>query len=409
MRFSGENEVHFNCDPQKNVTVVLGDNTVGKTTLAQAFRWCLYGRVSASTEKGSKATEIINTDVLNGMSANDHEKVEVELVFESENEEKEFSEYRVIRTAQFRRDYPSLKAIQQAETSKIYIKNKITGKQLVYDSSTSKDARKVEEIIGEFLPESLSTYFLFDGEKWNTSGAEQSQIKDSVYTLVGVSPIREMKRHLKECGPNGRNSVVSSLRKRMSGGGDDYQDLMKKQATYEEKISNHEKKIEKYTEDKSFEDRKANEVQRRLDENPNAQADQIEYKHILSDIAHLKTSIRDTDSDIVNEFSKSYKFFATPLLEIIVKMLKDVDLEGVDIPGVSDKTIRFILKRRQCLCGHEILANSFEEKTLNELINVVPPAVIGQKVGSFEELGSQIYICCQFTAEDAALSMATQC
>ena len=38
MRYKGVNEIEFSCDSEKNVTVILGDNTVGKTTLAQAFR-----------------------------------------------------------------------------------------------------------------------------------------------------------------------------------------------------------------------------------------------------------------------------------------------------------------------------------------------------------------------------------
>ena len=45
MRYKGENEIEFSRDDKKNVTVVLGDNTVGKTTIAQAFRWALYGEI----------------------------------------------------------------------------------------------------------------------------------------------------------------------------------------------------------------------------------------------------------------------------------------------------------------------------------------------------------------------------
>ena len=37
MRYKGDNELFFSTDNEKNVTVVLGDNTFGKTTLAQAF------------------------------------------------------------------------------------------------------------------------------------------------------------------------------------------------------------------------------------------------------------------------------------------------------------------------------------------------------------------------------------
>lgn len=39
MRYKGEHEIEFSCDDEKNVTVIMGENTFGKTTLAQAFRW----------------------------------------------------------------------------------------------------------------------------------------------------------------------------------------------------------------------------------------------------------------------------------------------------------------------------------------------------------------------------------
>ena len=55
MRYKGENTIEFSCLPNKNVTVVLGDNTVGKTTIAQAFRFCLYGTILV--EKGKKTQD----------------------------------------------------------------------------------------------------------------------------------------------------------------------------------------------------------------------------------------------------------------------------------------------------------------------------------------------------------------
>ena len=44
--FKGEQEVSFlndSGDDNKTVTVLLGDNTYGKTTFVLAFIWCLYG------------------------------------------------------------------------------------------------------------------------------------------------------------------------------------------------------------------------------------------------------------------------------------------------------------------------------------------------------------------------------
>jgi DNA sulfur modification protein DndD len=44
-QFKGDVHINFSCDKNKNVTVILGDNTFGKTTLLQAFNWCLYNEV----------------------------------------------------------------------------------------------------------------------------------------------------------------------------------------------------------------------------------------------------------------------------------------------------------------------------------------------------------------------------
>lgn len=64
MRYKGRNVIEFSCDEKKNVTVVLGDNTVGKTTIAQAFRWGLYGAVLAERGKQQEDYQLLNNDIL---------------------------------------------------------------------------------------------------------------------------------------------------------------------------------------------------------------------------------------------------------------------------------------------------------------------------------------------------------
>ena len=41
-QYLGEQKVIFSTDSNKNVTLLLGKNTSGKTTFVQAFRWILY-------------------------------------------------------------------------------------------------------------------------------------------------------------------------------------------------------------------------------------------------------------------------------------------------------------------------------------------------------------------------------
>ena len=61
-QYKDKQVVEFSCDKEKNVTVILGDNTSGKTTLIQAFNWCLYGETSFKTR------ELINSETLISLS-----------------------------------------------------------------------------------------------------------------------------------------------------------------------------------------------------------------------------------------------------------------------------------------------------------------------------------------------------
>ena len=43
-QYIGKQTIEFSTDPEKNVTVLIGINTSGKTTLVRPFEWCLYGK-----------------------------------------------------------------------------------------------------------------------------------------------------------------------------------------------------------------------------------------------------------------------------------------------------------------------------------------------------------------------------
>ena len=383
MRFQGEQCIEFSCLPDKNVTVVLGDNTVGKTTLAQAIRWVLYGDLISTQYEGTKDICILNTDILTGMTANDYAEVQVELQIEAEVNG-ETKEYRIVRKAMFVRKFPQIKAIQRSENLKMYVKDSITGKEDPYDN-TGADSGKVDELISEFLPKDLSSYFLFDGERWSNQQNSKNDIKESIYTLVGISPIRQMKEHLGELGTNGRSSVIKTLKSKKTGNGGEYEALTKNIEDLYKSIENQKSIIEDSTKNAEYYEKKANEIQAILNENPNVEADQKECKRIESSIVNSKKNLQSHTKDVVTRFSDTHKYFAAPLLQDIIDMLEGVDLEGIDLPGVTDKTIDTILERHICLCGHPIVKESFEEKELLKLKKLVPPAVIGTVVGNFKD------------------------
>ena len=74
-QFKGITAVDFSCDPEQNVTIILGDNTFGKTTLLQAFNWCFYETVTFDNNPDF----LLNLEVANEMNNGDTETVSVEI------------------------------------------------------------------------------------------------------------------------------------------------------------------------------------------------------------------------------------------------------------------------------------------------------------------------------------------
>lgn len=408
MRYKGENVINFSRDDKKNVTVVLGDNAVGKTTLAQAFRWALYGEIINTQYDESKKVCILNNEVLGDMTANAHKSVETEIVLEKQGAQGIMYEYRIIRKASFIRKFPQLVAKQQSESLKMYITNTVTGESTPYDNvgTNGRDSGKVDELISELLPKNLSAYFLFDGERWSDERTRKNDIKDSVYNLVGISPIREMKRHLGECGTQGKLSVIKQLKSKITGSGDEYKNLENKIERYLNNIEREENTIEDAQKNAEYYQQKADEIEQILLSNPNVEFEQKECESLKKSIASSEIRMKNHYADIINAFSTSHPYFAAKILQDLVDMLGEVDLEGVDIPGVTDKTIDFLLEKRTCLCGHRIEKDSEEEKALEQLKKVVPPAVIGTIVGNFQDKifkwdheGAEIYSTIQNKAQ----------
>ena len=90
MRYKGDNELFFSTDNEKNVTVVLGDNTFGKTTLAQGFRWALYEKLNDTSYAKKKDVVLLNNEVAAEMRGSQVRDVYVEIVVENDDEEVKF-------------------------------------------------------------------------------------------------------------------------------------------------------------------------------------------------------------------------------------------------------------------------------------------------------------------------------
>ena len=91
-QFRGTTKVDFSCDPNKNVTIILGDNTFGKTTLLQAFNWCFYGKVNFD----QRPDFLLNYELSEEMRNGEQQIVEVEITVLHDG-----TEYIITRTQRY--------------------------------------------------------------------------------------------------------------------------------------------------------------------------------------------------------------------------------------------------------------------------------------------------------------------
>lgn len=189
-------KIEFSQDPNKNITIVLGRNTFGKTTLVRAFLWGLYG-----DSKSFKDKNLLNRDVQNHMNLG--EEKEVKVYIELTHKGKDYS----------------------ICTKQIYVKDISTGKVTptsvpitsltISDENGTKpiDTRHVENEISKVLNQDLSDYFFFDGETNKIEEvAKTKNLKNAVSDLVGLKKIEDLRDFY---NPDSSSSVTAKLRKKI--------------------------------------------------------------------------------------------------------------------------------------------------------------------------------------------------
>lgn len=77
--FKGKQRINFECSDDKNVIVILGNNTHGKSTIILSFLWCFYGE-----SKFERPLDILNQTVEEHMKPGDRKTASVKVELEHE-------------------------------------------------------------------------------------------------------------------------------------------------------------------------------------------------------------------------------------------------------------------------------------------------------------------------------------
>lgn len=366
-QFKGTTAVTFSCDPDKNVTIILGDNTFGKTTLLQAFNWCFYETVMFDNNPDF----LLNLEVANGLNNGDSATVSVEICVIHNG-----VEYVITRSQQY---MCSNKKVSGAQKSQVKVSYKQPDGQ-----TESVRATEVKNVIENILPKDLSTYFFFDTERVR-SISTRKDVSDAVKGLLGLSIMDSAIKHIGTKG--NKKTVLGKLYGAMDTDGDkrarDALDMIQSSEAKREAIK--EQLETCASQIKQYEVRKG-QLDDILRDNQTTATLQKKKEDLERRLSAERSSLESTMGLFFREFSKgSLQMFAQPLLGRAKDFLAATKIDDKGIRDLTAPTIRELIKRGRCICGAEICDGNDAYKHLMEELNYVPPESIGNTVRHYRE------------------------
>lgn len=364
-QFIHQNEIDFSIDPRKNVSIILGENGSGKTSLAQAFTWCLYGITDF------KDTSMLNKVIETSMLPGDEEKVrvDIELIHES-------TEFNISRIQTYKKRSTGQMTSFQPE---FHVAKKVKGQQEF--SSTP------ELEIKQILPKELAGYFFLNGEHIEKLNKELSKGKSqefatAVENLLGLKAFLEAIDHF---NPRKKHSVIGSYNSQYDGNSNneivalrnDIQDL-------QEQLQKKQERLENYSSEIELGEESCDKLEAIIRENQKSADYQLEIDSLNKSIEYKKKLINEETALMLGNFNKiGGAFLSKSLIADSLDFLASEEVADQGIPEIHEKTIDFLVNRGYCICGTKIVPGESPHNHLIKTLDFIPPKSIGTVLSEF--------------------------
>lgn len=366
-QFKGSTNVSFSIDPSRNVTVILGDNTFGKTTLLQAFNWCFYGIAKFDHNPDM----ILNLEVASDMRGGDTQSVEVEITVIQQD-----IEYVISRSQRY--FFDKGRVVGEKDTLP-----KVSYKQNNGEMESVKSTQ-VRNVINSILPEDLSTYFFFDTERVSTISTRKD-VAEAVKGLLGLAPIDHAVRHLGD--RTKKTSVIGRLYGNMDLDGDSRaKDALERIRMARDKRDAIAAQIEECNSQINSYDAKKEQLEAILRDNEETARLQRKKEDTERLLAAEKTNLEEKIALFFKDFSNgALSFFSRSLVRRTGEFLQEVNVDDKGVVDLTAPTIMELIRRGRCICGAEICEGNSAYEHLRDELAYVPPESIGNTVRHYRE------------------------
>lgn len=364
-QFKGEQYVSFANDPERNVTIIMGENGSGKTSFAQAFRWCLYGETDFSDPI------LLSRAVSENMLPGDEHEVQVDIELTHNN-----TDYSIIRRQKYRKD-PSGRIVSASGQNKFVVGYKADDGNMKYLPDLDTHIK-----IKEILPADLSRYFFFDGERIekmskDIHNGKSKDIGEAVKSLLGLNAFISSSQHLKK--------VIRRYNDSYSGNTDSQ--IVRLISEIKQLEEEEEKITARIAELDNLEELAQDECEKlkaRIEKSHDSEQLSQQRKAILHKLETLDVGRKEKLSLLLKLFNANApRYFPKKMMKNALVMLKNAEALDKGIPDIHARTIDFLIKRGFCLCGNHIEVGNDAFNELNKLRDYIPPKSVGNLISEF--------------------------
>lgn len=373
-QYIGQQEITFSTDPEKNVTVLIGVNTSGKTTIIRAFEWCLYAK------NGFEDQVLLNSEVRGNMNVGDTQDVWVVVTFShaDSNGEKVYT---------LKRKYTYLCNERTNAEGKLFVglnKKPEEDLSLTYlqaDGQTKTAIRRenISESIDRVLPQDLSDYFFFGGER--ISGiANRTDLSKAVRGLMRLDVLENARDHIKEALKKFSSNIDTSGDSKAQAVQATLETEKKKLKQYVETRDNAQAEMEHYQQQE-------NEYNVQLSKSNVEQVKKAkaERDRIAKAISNEGTRLENAIKAYVELFNKRpYAFFGMPAIKKSLEVLQDINDQVECVPGMNQDSIDYLIHRGRCICGTHLDPGSKPYELVMQERRKLPPETIGAVVLNYK-------------------------
>jgi len=350
-QYYGQVRLAFAVSPEKNVTIIHGENGVGKTSLLNAIKWAFFGKL---TNNFRNPTNLVNETAKKAGKKN----CTVEIEFEEGG-----VEYLIIRG--YTQD-------NKRSTFQLYQQDgDVWGPAL----------DEPDLIINGMLPKEMAEYFFFQGEGSNAvdAGNNEGNLAQSIRDILGFKVAEALLRDLQKLSSEARKNIASQDTSGEAKSLDrsikiDEESLIQYQKTYknaEELLPGLNTKLE--------------EVENKLAliENRDLQSLQLKEQKLSRELRDCQISKKQFEKRKYSNISKyGWAIFGHEFANSSLDFIDESQLKG-RLPEPYNKTfIEDILSEAKCICGNDLMHGSEGYKKITEMLaKAANPALLQRLSG----------------------------